>query len=309
MHSGFTIQGTLFAVETWRWEIEQEHPNQEPIEIRSVSISLPSEVRDDSILVAVRVVSEGRNGNIVFARTLRPDEEDDGTPVVINPSLGERRITFRPGSLQVSIRDVDRYAKVGPDGYAPITNTIWTWLSIGSPATPELFRYLLAAARRLDGTRALLVEVSSIVDDMSGSFVGIREQYFRALSIAEILTVALGRSVDLLDTLSQSFPETPPIPTTIYAKKESVQEIRNAFEHIEDRALGQVRRKPHQDALSVFDQGNFLSQGKLTYGAHSLDLYTEVPQILIAARQYIYDVAVSVGGPARYLNSPIEFSV
>jgi len=71
--------------------------------------------------------------------------------------------------------------------------------------------------------------------------------------------------------------------------------------------LGQVRGKPHPDALTVFDQRDFLGQGKLIYGVHSLDLRTEVPQMLVGARQYIYDVAVSVAGPARAMAPPVEF--
>lgn len=286
--------------------VDQESQTQEPIEIRSVSLNLTSEVGADDSLVALRVVPDGRDQNVVFARSLRPDEEDDGTPVVVNPALGER-LLFRPGSIQISIRDVDRYAKAGPDGYAPITNTIWTWLSIGNPAAPELFNHLLAAARRLDGTHALLVQVSGIVEGLSGDFIGRREQSFRALSIAEILTVALGRSIDLLDVLQRRFSVTLSLPATIDSKKTSIRHIRNAFEHIEDRALGQVREKPHPDALTVFDQRDFLRQGRLTYGVHSLDLHTEVPQMLVEARQYIYDVAVSVAGPARDLAPPVEF--
>ena len=34
-------------------------------------------------------------------------------------------------------------------GYAPLAPTLWTWLSIGSESQIR-FRYLLAAARRLD---------------------------------------------------------------------------------------------------------------------------------------------------------------
>lgn len=267
-------------------QVGQADQGQELIEIRALSLNLTPEVGVDDVLVAVRIVPDGREGKVVFARTLRPEEDDDGTPVVVNPALGER-LQFRSGSIEMSIQNVDRYATSGPDGYAPITNTIWTWLSIGNPVDPDLFRYLLAAARRLDGTQALLTQISSIMTNMSGGFIGRREQLFHAISIAEIFTVALGRSVDLLDRLQQHFSITPSLPTTIGSKKDSIRQIRNAFEHIEDRALGRVNRRPHPDALTVFEQRDFVGQGKLTYGSHSLDLHTEVPQIRIEARQYI----------------------
>lgn len=285
---------------------DQEDQNLEPVEIRALSLNLTPEVDADDMLVAVRVVPDGRDRNIVLARSLRLGEGDDGTPVVVNPALGER-LQLRPGSVQISIRDVDRYAKQGPDGYAPITNTIWTYLSIGDPVGPELFRYLLAAARRLDGTHALLAEISSIVTDLSGGFIGRREQFYRAISIAEILTVALGRSVDLLDGIRQHFSVGPSLPAILDSKKDSIRQIRNAFEHIEDRALGQVHGRPHPDALTVFEQHDFVAQGKLTYGSHSLDLRVEVPQMLVEARQYIYDVAVDVAGPTREMARLVEF--
>jgi hypothetical protein len=157
-------------------------------------------VGPDDALVTVRIAPNGRDGNIVFARILRPDEDDDGIALVINPAAGER-LQLRPQSIQISIRDVDRYAKSEPDGYAPITNTIWSWLIIGNPTSPERFRYLLVAGRRLDGTHALLIQVSSIMAGLSGGFIGRRERLFRAFSIAEILTVALVRRIDLLDGL------------------------------------------------------------------------------------------------------------
>jgi|SRR5215204_667648 len=203
---------------------EREDPTQGPIEIRAISLNLTPEVGADDALVAVRLIPDGRDGNVVFARSLRPDEKDDDTPVVVDPALGER-LRIPPRSIQISIRDVDKSAKAEPDGYAPITNTIWTWLSIGDPVAQELFLYLLAAARRLDGTHALLVQVADILDNLSGGFIGRREQAFRAISIAEILTVALGRSVDLLDGLQQRFSVSPSLPTTINSKKDSIRKF------------------------------------------------------------------------------------
>ena len=205
------------------------------------------------------------------------------------------------------MQDVDRYATVGSDGYAPITNTIWTWLSIGNPA-PDLFRYLLAAARRLDGTHALLTQVFETLEDLPGGFIGRRERYFLALSIAEILTVALGRSVDLLGGIRQRFSVGRSLPSSVESKKAAVREIRNAFEHIEDRALGQVRGEPHEEALTVFQQSDLVEHGRLTYGKHALDLREEVPRLLLDARQFVYDVAVEVsGGPARAMTPQLEF--
>lgn len=287
-------------------ETAKENQIQKPIEIEALSINLTSEVGADDALLAVRIVPDGRDGNVVFARTLRMDEEDDGRRVRVDPGAGER-LQFRSGSVLISIQDVDRYAARGSNGYARITNTIWTWLSIGNPTDPKLFRYLLAASRRMDGTHFLLTEVSRMMGSLSGGFIGLREQYYSAISLAEILTVALGRTVDLLDGVQKHFSVTLPLPAAIQTRKESIREIRNAFEHIEDRAFGQVRGKPHPDALSVFEQDDFFQHGKLTYGPHSIDLRVEVPQLLLHGRQFIYDVAVEVAGDAREIKPPLNF--
>lgn len=74
-------------------QVGQADQGQEPIEIRALSLNLTPEVGADDVLVAVRIVPDGREGKVVFARTLRPEEDDDGTPVVVNPALGERHRT------------------------------------------------------------------------------------------------------------------------------------------------------------------------------------------------------------------------
>jgi hypothetical protein len=281
-----------------------KNEQQKPVEIRGISVNLTSEVGVDDSLITVRVVPDGREGSVVFGRGLQPGEKDDGAPIVLN--VGDR-LEFRPNSILISIQDIDRHATAGPDGHAPITNTIWTWLNIGNPTGPQLFQYLLAAARRLDGTHDLLSQISSIMTGLDAGFLGIRAQVFRAVSLVEILMVGLGRSIDMLDSLQQHFAITSPLPRSIDSKKNSVRQIRNAFEHIEDRALGQVHGKPHPDALTVFQQRDFITHGKVTYASHSLDLRTELPQMLVDARNYIYSVAIEVASPARAMAPGLEF--
>ena len=104
---------------------EGQGSKQGPIEIRSIALNLTPDVGADDVLVAVRLIPNGRHGNVVLARSLRPDEKDDDTPVVVSPAIGER-LEIPPGDFQISIRDVDRSAKAGLHGYATITNKIST---------------------------------------------------------------------------------------------------------------------------------------------------------------------------------------
>ena len=81
------------------------------------------------------------------------------------------------------------------------------------------------------------------------------------------------------------------VPAPISSRKTDVREIRNAYEHVEDRALGQVNRKLHPDALSIFDQSELLTNDRITYGSYSLDLAHGVPMILADARKFLKEAA------------------
>jgi hypothetical protein len=86
-----------------------------PIEVRFLGLNLTSEVGADDCLVAVPVVPAGRDGTKIYARALGPDETYHGAVLTYDPSAGEE-IHFRPGSLQITIQDVDHMAKPAPDG-------------------------------------------------------------------------------------------------------------------------------------------------------------------------------------------------
>jgi len=275
------------------------------VEIGAISLNLTPEVGADDLMIWVRVVPAGKEGLRVYGRSLLPDELDDGRKIVVNRSIGET-LHFRPGSVRFSIQDVDRLSKAGPDGYRPITNTIWRWLSLGNPASPEQFRYLLAAGRRLDGTHAILMQVSQLMGDESGGFYQFTERFMRALALSEILAVSLGRTVDLLDGVHSRIGVALPLPTQIDVKKAGIRKLRNAFEHIEDRALGQVNGQPHPDAVSVFEQRAFITKGELTYAGFTLGLRDELPQLLLAARDYVFGAAVKIAGDARVMNVPLN---
>jgi len=163
-----------------------------PTKVRFLSTNVTPEVGANDGLVAVRVVPAGRDGTSVYGRTLKPGEVDPGIPVTYDPYAGEE-LHFRPGSVQIAIQDVDRMTKPGPDGYATISNTMWTWLIVGGPTDPTLFRFLLAASRRLDTAHSLYTQVEAALGSISGPYPNQREQAFAALGLSEVLCVALGK--------------------------------------------------------------------------------------------------------------------
>jgi hypothetical protein len=279
-----------------------------PIEFRFLSMNMTPEVGANDSLVAVRVVPAGRDGTKVYGRTLKPGEVDLDTPVTYDPYAGEE-LHFRPGSVQITIQDVDRMAKPGPDGYATISNTVWTWLiTTSTPADPALFRFLLAASRRLDTAHSLYTQVEAALGSISGPYPHQREQAFAALGLSEVLCVSLSRAVDMLQKIPAQFSINLPLPATITGKALPLRDVRNAFEHIEERALGNVWGKPDANALSIFDQTDLLTRGALTYASHSLDLRSEVLPMLVDARRAAFETAVQVAGPAIVHNVPIIYS-
>lgn len=247
-----------------------------PVEVRFVSLNVTPEV--------------GANDGLVF----------------VYPNAGEE-LHFRPGSVEITIGDVDRMAKPGPDGYATISNTVWTWLIVGALTAPALFRFLVSASRRLDTAHTLYTQVNVTLGNFSGPYPHQREQAFAALGLSEVLCVSLSRAVDMLQKIPAQFSINLPLPATFTAQALALRDIRDAFEHIEERALGNVWRKPDADALSIVDQTDLLTRGVLTYASHSLDLRSEALPMLLDARRDAFETAVQVAGPAYVLNVPIVY--
>ena len=160
---------------------------------------------------------------------------------------------------------------------------------------------------RLDTAHTLYTQVNVALGSFSGPYPHQREQAFAALGLSEVLCVSLSRAVDMLQKIPAQFSINLPLPPTITAKALALRDIRNAFEHIEERALGNVWGKPDADALSIFDQTDLLTRGVLTYASHSLDLRSEVLPMLLNARRAAFETAVQVAGPAYVLNVPIIY--
>jgi hypothetical protein len=277
-----------------------------PIEVRYLGVNLTSEVGANDAVIGVRVVPAGRDGHKVFGRTLAQGEADSGEPVRFYPYAGEE-LLFQVGSVQLFLEDVDKNSRSGPDGYAPVANALWTWLTVGAPPDPALFRFLFSSARRLDTAHSLCAHVLEALTDRPEPFIKARDRLFGALGDAELMCVALGRAIDMLQSMPARFSVPSCLPDITPSVALALREIRNAFEHIEDRALGNVRGKPHADALSIFDQQDFIANGVLRYASHSLDLQADVLPLLINARRATLDAAVAASGAAKTINVPLSF--
>jgi hypothetical protein len=122
---------------------------------------------------------------------------------------------------------------------------------------------------------------------------------FRLIGAVESAVVALGRSCDMVARAPELLGSTATVPASVSSSREALTAIRNAYEHIEDRALGQVKKKPHPDALTIFDQSELLTHDRIKYGSHSLDLAHEVSALLADAREFLKEAAGGERGLRR----------
>ncbi len=92
---------------------------------------------------------------------------------------------------------------------------------------------------------------------------------FDALGDAESMCVALNRAISMIAQAPSTISAPADVPQEVSEIEHAVLAIRNAFEHIDERAVGKARRENASDAVSVFDQSDFFSSGVLHYAGHT----------------------------------------
>ena len=86
--------------------------------------------------------------------------------------------------------------------------------------------------------------------------------------------------------------------------RDAVWEMRNAFEHIDERAEGRVgsSKVMRSDALTIFNQPDFVESSVLSYKTYSLNFEEDVLSALLDCREFIMgaiDARASVGTKAE----------
>ncbi|MCE0485449.1 hypothetical protein [Ornithinimicrobium sediminis] len=252
------------------------------------------------LIHSMRVVPVRREGSTVYGRSLRLGEADDGQRIHIRPG---DTIAFEAGAIVAELDAIDAREDPTQSGYVPLSGVLSAWFHIGSSDWPaELVRYALAAARRLDMTNELLIEVQSLEDEVNADpqMPGpqVRRRLFNVLGSVELAVISLGRGVSMILDLPRKFGIECDLPESLLTVQPALNAIRNAYEHIEDRALGTVHGTPSEDALTIFGYERLLSEDVITYGTHTLDLAGEVPGLLAEARVTLKGM-VSTAVPPR----------
>ena len=243
---------------------------------------------DGQFLWGGRLVPAGREGNTVYARTLRPGEEDSGEAVHIGP--GEQLI-IRAGGLTIDSREIDALSVKGHGGYAPVANTVWTWYRIVGEE-PTFLLFFTSMARRIDAAHALwasaMEELQRVKEEGA---IPRRTTSFRALGTAEMAIIALHRGTVMVQSLVDRYCTDLKAPDSLNKIRAAVHEMRLAFEHIDERAEGKVGMSGKTDpsAWTIFDQPDFLESSVLRYKEHSLNFETDVISALLDCRELIME--------------------
>ena len=113
---------------------------------------------------------------------------------------------------------------------------------------------------------------------------------FQSLAMAEVTVISLSRGVEMLYRLEENFRLDLQIPERIGAFREPLRRMRNALEHIDDRAMGEARDGTAEGAMSIFIQPLFVDKGVLTYAGEGILFSTGIPKALIQCREVIMRV-------------------
>ena len=237
-------------------------------------------------LTSGRIVPVRREGNKVFVRTLRQGEEDTGE--VVNIRAGDR-VIFEPGALAIDSREIDSQSTKGLGGYAPVANTVWTWYRIVGEEV-GFFVFFFALARRVDAAHALwALAIQERERAKEEGAIPRRTGLLNALAAAEVAIIALHRGFTMVYTLTDRFSLDLEVPQGVRKTQEAVCEMRNAFEHIDERAEGRIGRSKEFDpeALTIFDQPEFINSSVLSYKGYSLNFEEGVLSALLECREFI----------------------
>ena len=108
--------------------------------------------------------------------------------------------------------------------------------------------------------------------------------------MAEVTVISLSRAMEMIERLEKEFWLGLRFPEKFDSNKLALRRIRNALEHIDDRAMGQAKDGTADSALSIFFQPYFVDQGILTYAGHALSFAEGLPLVLSECRELIKSV-------------------
>jgi hypothetical protein len=263
--------------------------------ISAVGLHTSDQVGANDMMFPLRVVPDGRVPGTVYARTLRFDELDDGRRIHVRP--GET-LTLAPGSVNVNLDAIDEYYRkvdpARPDG--SLATALRVWFGISTGHLPEVLLLTSAAAYRLDAAQHLLRRAEEVrrslehVGDHSAAAQVAKAD--ELIHLAQEGIVALARCIAIIRRCIARSAFEVAIPAPIANRMLAIKDIRDAYEHIDERALGRVGNKRDEDERSfmIFDHRPLVRNGLIEYRDHRLAL-SDLPEVVEACRAAIKELA------------------
>jgi hypothetical protein len=259
--------------------------------IASVGLHTGDQVGANDMMFGVRVVPDGRAPGVVYARTLRFGETDDGRRVHVRP--GES-LTLKPGALRAELDAIDEfYRKVDPARpEGSLATALRVWFGIGNGHVPEIVMLTSAAAYRLDAAHHLLhhaeIARSSLVQANELPAAKQAAKTDELIHLVQEGIVALARCIALVESGIDQSSYYVPLPTVMAANRVAIKDIRDAYEHIDERALGRVgiKRVVDERSYMIFDHRPLVTNGQIEYFDHRLAI-SDLPELLEACRTTI----------------------
>ena len=266
--------------------------------VSGIGIYGSGEAGANDLAFPLRIVPVGRGGGLLFARTLRYGEPDDGRRVHVRP--GEE-LRIEPGSLVLELDAIDDYYRSvdpkRPEG--SLASALRVWLGVSSDGAPEISRLALAAARRLDAAEHLLrlAELSRIELEGNSPLLGpqVVAKVDELVHLVQEAVVASARCIAVVQKAVAASPFDVKVPERVLALAPALKAVRDAYEHIDERAFGRTDARGSEDpgALSIFDHQTLVREGTVTYMAHRVEV-ASLAAVLTDLRSAIKTI---VGGP------------
>lgn len=199
------------------------------------------------------------------------------------------------------VRDLKPYRQVDPDRpEGSLATALRVWFGIGTHDLAETRMLTTAAAYRLDAAQHLLRRAERMRDSLraEGDFSGAQvvARVDELIHLVQEGIVALARCIALIERGVETSTFAVPFPSEIESHKDAIKDVRDAYEHIDERAFGRIgiRGVPDERALMIFEHDRLVRSGVIEYLDHRLVL-SELPKVLEACRTAIRALA---GGPA-----------
>ena len=174
------------------------------------------------------------------------------------------------------------------DGYRPITDPLWVWGRILRVPSDEAWRLFWSVARRLDAGHRQVERIRVAIEELPPieSPAG-RQAAQEVIGDAESAIWALDKALDITVGIPGRFRVAGALPTIIDQKRSLIHALRDHYSHIDERALGKVKKKADPTAEDAFEYAAIINRREFTDGTDSLGIDEEATDLCIATRDYL----------------------